>query len=135
MAYARPLLFAKVGVDITPFSWKFPSTPVQPDINSCGLYVARFMEHYNGRFKNEGNWHQVDVMKLEWLRYLCPLVNDKWKKCQHDVAVATNKYEEAMRAEARVRGPWRAQTGICYAISAIYETYDWDTAQSTDPNT
>ncbi|CAN1292002.1 hypothetical protein LINPERPRIM_LOCUS21381, partial [Linum perenne] len=103
MTYARPLLLAKVGVDISSFPWKVPSTPVQLDINSCGLYVARFMKHYIGRFKDEGNWQQVDVMKLEWLRYLCRLVKDKWNKCQHDVVVAAQKYEEAMRAEARVQ--------------------------------
>ncbi|CAN1290788.1 hypothetical protein LINPERPRIM_LOCUS20856 [Linum perenne] len=44
--YVMPLLMAKVGVDITPFPWKVPSTPAQPDTNSYGLYVARFMEHY-----------------------------------------------------------------------------------------
>ncbi|CAN1308124.1 hypothetical protein LINPERPRIM_LOCUS27256 [Linum perenne] len=102
MAYTRHLLFANVGVDITPFPWKVPSTPVQPDINSCGLYVARFMEHYIGRFKDDANWHQVEVMKLERLRYLCLLLKDKWNMCKNDVIVAAHKYAEEMRSESRV---------------------------------
>ncbi|CAN1285618.1 hmu [Linum perenne] len=103
MTYARPLLLAEVGVDISPFPWKVPSTPVQPDVNSCGLYVARFMEHYIGRIKDDGNWQEVEVMKLERLRYLCRLVKDKWNKCQRDVVVAAHKYDDEMRAEARVQ--------------------------------
>ncbi|CAN1805112.1 hypothetical protein LINPERHAP1_LOCUS24140 [Linum perenne] len=103
MTYARPLLLAEVGVDISPFPWKVPSTPVQPDVNSCGLYVARFMEHYIGRIKDDGNWQEVEVMKLERLRYLCRLVKDKWNKCQRDVVVSAHKYDDEMRAEARVQ--------------------------------
>ncbi|CAN1320364.1 hypothetical protein LINPERPRIM_LOCUS31659 [Linum perenne] len=34
MQYAMPLMLANVGVDITSFPWKVPSTPTQPDTNS-----------------------------------------------------------------------------------------------------
>ncbi|CAN1150329.1 hypothetical protein LINPERHAP2_LOCUS17501 [Linum perenne] len=68
----------------------------------CGLYAARFMEHYVGRFRNEANWHTINVMKVDRLRYLCRLVKDRWNEVQHEVVVAANKYNDTLREEARL---------------------------------
>ncbi|CAN1747595.1 hypothetical protein LINPERHAP1_LOCUS3201 [Linum perenne] len=73
-----------------------------PDTSSCGLYAARFMEHYVGRFRNEANWHTINVMKVDRLRYLCRLVKDRWNEVQHEVVVAANKYNDTLREEARL---------------------------------
>ncbi|CAN1166303.1 hypothetical protein LINPERHAP2_LOCUS32645 [Linum perenne] len=102
MMYVRPFLQERVGVDISAFPWRVPSSPVQPDTSSCGLYAARFMEHYVGRFRNEANWHTINVMKVDRLRYLCRLVKDRWNEVQHEVVVAANKYNDTLREEARL---------------------------------
>ncbi|CAN1336147.1 hypothetical protein LINPERPRIM_LOCUS37030, partial [Linum perenne] len=102
MMYVRPFLQERVGVDISTFPWRVPSSPVQPDTSSCGLYAARFMEHYVGRFRNEANWHTINVMKVDRLSYLCRLVKDRWNQVQHEVVVAANKYNDTLREEARL---------------------------------
>ncbi|CAN1292373.1 hypothetical protein LINPERPRIM_LOCUS21536 [Linum perenne] len=101
MMYAGPYLQERVGVDISAFPWRVPSSPMQPDTSICGLYAARFMEHYVGRFRNEANWHTINVIKVHRLRYLCRLVKDRWNQVQHEVVVATNKYNDALHEEAR----------------------------------
>ncbi|CAN1316534.1 hypothetical protein LINPERPRIM_LOCUS30100 [Linum perenne] len=99
MMYVRPFLQERVGVDISAFPWRVPSSPVQPNTSSCGLYAARFMDHYVGRFRNEANWHTINIMKVDRLRYLCRLVKDRWNQVQHEVVVAANKYNDTLREE------------------------------------
>ncbi|CAN1854603.1 hypothetical protein LINPERHAP1_LOCUS41394, partial [Linum perenne] len=76
MQYARTFFLDTVGVDIKSFMWKVVAAPVQPDINSCGLYTVRFMELYIGRFTAEHK-HQFDdttFLDTDRLRYMSRLL-------------------------------------------------------------
>ncbi|CAN1244775.1 hypothetical protein LINPERPRIM_LOCUS6239 [Linum perenne] len=96
MQYAKLVVLNRIRIDIKDFHWRMPFISMQPDIENCGLFVARYMENYFGKFNLDPNqqWNDIDVMETLRLNYMCHLVLDKLNKSRdYDMVSAVLKYD------------------------------------------
>ncbi|CAN0908039.1 hypothetical protein LINGRAHAP2_LOCUS25106 [Linum grandiflorum] len=106
MSHARSLIEAHTGKDISKFEWVVvPDAPVQPDLQSCGVFVINFMQHFDGSsFTSEQQqWGERKVIDDHRIRMIYRLVTSPDNTLLPEIVEAAEAWSQTLGSRGKAK--------------------------------